>query len=245
MSGSSKPQLDCEAVRAELPALLYDEVTEDVRAAIDDHIRACATCCAELDAHRETMRLLDQWSYPAHEFHASVPWMVTSHRSRRVWWRPVLVGAAAALIAFTMLNVVGASARYSDGQLTVTLGRGGPYSPPEATELRLAEHLPAFQTVAQRTVDARMGALLEALEADLVEMGLNEDRLWRLAVQAADQRRDEDLRRFAVVIDALSRQQEGTVQRVRSFHDDMMAWRASVDAQLAETPIGLHGKEKS
>ncbi len=245
MSGSSKPKPDCEAVRAELPALLYDEVTEDARVSVEDHLRSCETCRAELTAHRETMRLLDRWSYPAHEFHPPVPWAAASHRSRRDWWRPMLVGAAAALIAFTTLGVVGVSARYADGQLTVTLGRGGQYTPPAVTELRLAEHIPAFQTVARRTVDARMGVLLDALEADLVEMGRNEDRLWSLALQAADERRNADLRRFAVVVEALSRQQEGAGQRVRHFQDDMMAWRVSVDAQLAETPLGLHGKEKS
>ena len=109
----------------------------------------------------------------------------------------------------------------------------------------LPTHLPTFHAVAQQTVDARIGVLLDALEADLAGMGRDEEHLRRLMVQAVDERRDADLRRFAVVVDTLARLQERETRRAMRFQDEIMTWRSSVDAQLAKTGGDQQTKEES
>ena len=99
MTGSSESQLDCEAVRAELAALLYDELSDDLKRSLEHHLDVCAACRAELEGHRRTMRMLDQWSLAPCASRSSIPWVAVPRRPLQGWLRPVLVGTAAALIA--------------------------------------------------------------------------------------------------------------------------------------------------
>ena len=54
----------CGRVRNELPAFLYGELAPDSHAALEQHIDACVPCREELNALRETQRLLSRWETP-------------------------------------------------------------------------------------------------------------------------------------------------------------------------------------
>ena len=244
MSGSTQSRLNCEAARVELPALLYEELTGDVKARIEDHLEACHACRAELETHRQTMRKLDEWALAHSPSRSSTPWPVPSRRRRQGWLRPVLVGAAAAVIAFAALSVLGVSVTYTDGRLVVSLGRGVDASFGESGHGR-GKHLPALQEVARDVVNSRIEELLTGLETDLLEMERSGERRRRLLVQAVDQSRDADLHRFATIMEALVTGQEQETQRVRRFQDDMMVWRNAVEEKLGGTPDEQETKEDS
>jgi hypothetical protein len=94
-------------------------------------------------------------------------------------------------------------------------------------------------------MDARLAELLEALEADLIEMGRSEERRQMLMVRAVDKRWDADLDRFAARVDALAQWQQEEARRARRFRNDMAAWRLAVDERLAETPDVESPQEES
>jgi hypothetical protein len=52
--------MNCEQVREQIPLYLYDELTADTRAALDDHVRACSACAAELAAQQRLHERLNE-----------------------------------------------------------------------------------------------------------------------------------------------------------------------------------------
>jgi len=52
--------MTCKEVREHM----LDAIDEKPVAAVDEHLRACATCAQELESMRQTMALLDEWEAP-------------------------------------------------------------------------------------------------------------------------------------------------------------------------------------
>jgi len=52
--------MNCEQVREQIPLYLYDELTADTRTALDDHVRTCSACAAELAAHQRLHERLNE-----------------------------------------------------------------------------------------------------------------------------------------------------------------------------------------
>jgi hypothetical protein len=224
--------LDCQAARDELPALLYDDLDETLRRRVEEHLDACDECRAELDGHRRTMRLLDAWSVDtAPPKDAGPP--AQSHRWRVYGWlRPVLTGAAAAVVAFAVLGVLGADLQYEDSRLTVTIGAR---LSPAINDLQRTEAIaPVVRAVAGDELDARCEALLRILDAKLVEFGRREEQRRVLFANAVDLRRDEDLRQQEALLQTLAEHVGAEALRTRHALDDIRTWIAM--GERAATP---------
>jgi hypothetical protein len=236
--------MNCETVREELAALLYDELEDTVRRRVEEHLHECEACRAELTGYRSAMHMLDEWSEverPSKSRHERV---IRAGRRGWRWVRPAVVGAAAAAIAFAVLSLLGLSVSYNEGRLLLTFGSGPDVRTGTADEA-FAEHLPALQAAVQEAMDTRIATLLEGLEADLVEIVNAEGQRQLLLVHALDQRRETDLRQFAAAVDVLVQRQEEETQRAQRFQADMMAWRTSMEDRLPQTTDKQEPKEKS
>jgi hypothetical protein len=244
MSGSSETQMNCETVREELPALLYDELEDIARHRVEEHLRECEPCRAELTGYRRAMRMLDEWSEVERPSRSRREWAVRAGRRGWRWVRPAVMGAAAAVIAFAVLSLLGLSVSYNEGRLLLTFG-SSPDIRPGAPDEAFTKHLPVLQTAVQETMDTRIATLLEGLEADLVEIVNAEGQRQLLLVHALDQRRETDLRQFAAAVDVLVQRQEEETQRAQRFQADMMAWRTSMEDRFSQTTDKQEPKEKS
>jgi hypothetical protein len=220
MKDTTDRPLDCRAARDELPALLYDDLDETLRGRIEGHLQGCDGCRAELAGHRRTMRLLDAWSVDtAPPEDAGSP--ARPHRWQLYGWlRPVLTGAAAALVVFALLGVLGADLQYENGRLTVTIGAG---LSPASHDVDRAD---AVAPVVRDELDARCEELLRILDAELAEFGRREEQRRVLLANAVDLRRDEDLRRQETLLQKLAEHMGTEAVRTRHALDDIRTWIA-------------------
>lgn len=56
--------MNCSQAREHLLDVLQDPVAQTAVVGLDDHLRACAGCAAELESLRATMALMDGWQAP-------------------------------------------------------------------------------------------------------------------------------------------------------------------------------------
>jgi anti-sigma factor RsiW len=193
-------KLDCGRVQGELASLVYGELANDARAALDRHLEGCATCRDELSAMRDTQRLLARWETPpasddprllarAIAAEARGPSRTVARRARLVRWSAILFGAAAALL-FT-LSVLGARASVADGRCELSFHLPGfsadpPSAGPQASAALPVEYAAAVRSIAADEVATRT-ASFEQNQNELLEhfAQLNREELVRLA-QAID-----------------------------------------------------------
>lgn len=215
---------DCDAVRPELPALLYQELDLDERAALERHLERCASCREELDALRETRECLSRWPAPALDedpraiareirlraggARRAPP--VAAARGRRaplVHLSAILSGAAAALLF--VLCLLGTEASYAGGRLQVSFALPG--SPPESSgPVSGAELESRLRAIAAQEVASHAATLeqdQQALFDRLVQM--NQGEFLRLS-QAVDLARAADQRAWGTRFDALTREDART-----------------------------------
>ncbi|MHC4695187.1 MAG: anti-sigma factor family protein [Planctomycetota bacterium] len=242
MTDASDKPLDCRVVRDELPALLYDDLDAELERRVEQHLQSCEACRAELEGHRRTIQLLDTWSVDS----ARLPELTAlpGWRRRRVlgWLRPVLTGAAAALVVFAVLGLLRSDVQYADGRLTVTIG--GRSSPTPSRVDDPGSIVPAVRAVARDEVDARFAALLEALEVGFVKFGELEEQRRMLLARAVDLRRDEDRRQQTAVLQALTDRLEAEAIWTHQALGDIRTWIAMND-QTPAVNDDLNRKEKS
>ncbi len=192
--------LDCESTRIELPVLLSDELDAPTKRRVEAHLATCAACRDELEGHRRTLEHLKAWTIETQIGEARK--LHSPHWRPAAWYRPALVGVAAALLAFVVLGAVGADAEWADGQLTVTLGRPrDDRSPidPAATELSA----PAIREAVERLFDERMGDLLVALEEDIADLDQRHERRRLILAGAVDKQRNTDWQRVKTAMEVL------------------------------------------
>ncbi len=208
MTEASNAPMDREAVRIELPAVLYGELDGEMGRRVEAHLDSCEACSAELDAHRRTLAMLDEWSVerppaPAGVRRASAP---QSRRTR--WARPIAIGAAAASVAFIALTLVGARAERIDGRLVLSLGRRDARFTPTGPVQRPAVLMPVVQAVARDEIEPRIEALLTVLDDELSSMTQREEARRVLLARAVDARRDSDRRRVWEALELLADRQQ-------------------------------------
>ncbi len=208
MTETSNGPMDCESVRIELPAVLYGELDGETKRRVEAHVDSCEACAAELDAHRRTLAMLDEWSVERPPASAGVR-TASAPKSRRTRWaRSIAIGAAAASVAFIALTLVGARAERIDGQLVLSLGRRDARFTSTGPALRPAVFLPVVQAVARDEIESRIEALLTVLDDELSSMTQREEMRRVLLVRAVDARRDSDRRRVWEALDLLAGRQE-------------------------------------
>ncbi|UCE59959.1 MAG: zf-HC2 domain-containing protein [Phycisphaerales bacterium] len=219
MKNDNTKQVDCQTVREELPTLLYDELDGESRQLIEQHVEACQQCRDELEGFRRTLRLLDSWSVEAPE--TAEPFKTHSSVESRlpIRLRPVLVGAAAAVIVFAILGWVGTDWQYADGQLVVTLGRGSMSASYLGQDLNTA--VPMLRAVAREEADIRCNSLLTVIQENLVEFERQQEERRLALVGAVDVRRDEDWRHQMVMFQALAGGLEREVRYTNRALDDL------------------------
>lgn len=217
MTNDLNAPIDCEAVRDEMPGLLYDDIDPGARSVVEEHLAQCAACRAELEADRATLRCLDEWSVESPPAAGISSFSIQTSR-RLGWLRPVLVGAVAAAVAFAALGAIGADARYGDGALILTIGRamaesddGRPFS----------NGLNAARAVTREELDERLSRIAEALAIDLEDLGRRQERRRVVLAQVVDVELDRDWRRQARLVEILVARYESESQWTRDAFDEM------------------------
>ncbi len=206
--------LDCESTRLELPLLLSDELDPPTKRQVEAHLTACTACRDELAGHRRTLRHLQAWTVetPAGEMHK----LPTPRRRPSAWFRPAMVGVAAALLAFVVLGAIGADAKWAAGQLTLTLGR--PTDDQSRSEPATAEMwAPAIREAVDELFDDRMAELLVALEEDLANFDQRHEQRRLILAGAVDQQRNTDWQRVKTAMEVLFVRQDAMTHWMTEF----------------------------
>lgn len=220
MTETSNAPMDCEAVRLELPALLYGELDGETKRRVESHVDSCEACAAESDAHRRTLAMLDEWSVERPPAPAGVRTASAPESRRYRWARSIAIGAAAASVAFIALSLVGARAERIDGQLVLSLGRRDARFTPTGPALRPAVFMPVVQAVARDEIEPRIEALLTVLDDELSLMTQREEARRVLLARAVDARRDSDRRRVWEALELLADRQEQLLTAVAYRGED-------------------------
>ncbi len=206
--------LDCESTRLELPLLLGGELDPPTKRQVEAHLTTCAACRDELEGHRRTLRHLRAWTVetPAGETRK----LISPRRRSAAWFRPVMVGVAAALLAFVVLGAIGADAKWADGQLTLTLGR--PTDDQSRSEPATAEMwAPAIREAVDELFDDRMAELLVALEEDLANFDQRHEQRRLILAGAVDRQRNTDWQRVKTAMEVLFVRQDAMTHWMTEF----------------------------
>jgi hypothetical protein len=204
--------MNCDEVRGELPGLLYGELDAETRAAVERHLDSCPACRAEREAHQQTASLLDRWPEPEPPMMPPIlatppPAIVGGPGPSRVYrlLAPLAIGAAAAAVLFGVFVLFCADARYSDGQLTVTFGRGSPAEDRPATPVWDDETALQVRDLARAECDSRIEWLLGLLGEELHELNVRHERNQVMLARAVDQQRERDRRMQTAALESLAR----------------------------------------
>ncbi len=161
----------------QLVAFLYDELGEEARRRVAEHLRICAACADEVTGLTHVREELAAWAPPDADLgYTIVPTAGTADRAPQVlrparWWAPSSVpawarAAAAVLVLAAGLSLANLQVRYGAEGLVVTTGWMAPAAP-AATSATIAT-APASTTAVPAPV-ADWRPALAALEASLRE----------------------------------------------------------------------------
>jgi hypothetical protein len=142
-----------------LVAYLYDEIDGISRRRIDDHLRVCPACAAEVQALSGVRQELAQWTPPDAELGFTIvqpgpPPPALAPASGGRWWTSARVpawaqAAAAVLVLAAGLSIANLQIRYGGDGLVITTGwmtpsSSAPAAPPAAARASGAEWQPAM-----------------------------------------------------------------------------------------------------
>ncbi len=200
----------CDEVRQEIAALLYGELEAEMRAAVERHLDGCPSCRAEHAQQRQTMALLDHWLEPAlpESPVAGVTKPEPAFPGRmRVFrlLRPLAYGAAAAVVLFGLLILLGAEARYRDGQITLTLGRGAPQADRHLDLLSDTQGAVQVRRLAGEECDQRIEELVGLLAEEFAELNRRQEQRQVLLARALDVQRARDRDTQMAALEVLAR----------------------------------------
>ncbi|MGE0462418.1 MAG: anti-sigma factor [Vicinamibacterales bacterium] len=161
----------------QLVAFLYDELGEDARRRVAEHLRICAACADEVAGLTHVREELAAWAPPAADLGFTiVPTARTADRPPQVrrparWWAPSSApawarAAAAVLVLAAGLSIANLQVRYGAEGFVITTGWMAPATPPPTTAAVAAT--PA-STAAAPAASADWRPALAALEASLRE----------------------------------------------------------------------------
>jgi len=223
--------MDCNDVRREMPAYLYDELNGALRGELEAHLEGCPACRKHFEESREPLKLLDAWTTPGRPPDERIAALLVEYadarhrrgRTRGLW--TILGSAAAAVLVFALLAFLHAEAEVANGRVRLSFGtRPEPPTPGLPARLDDSALRPLMQTVALNTVDDRLQSLAEALAEVLAERDrVEEGRLVRLA-RAIEMRRDQDVHELGRLLDAFGRNVYLESRRTREAVEASFTW---------------------
>lgn len=122
--------MNCNDVREHLACYLYEELPDETRIRVDQHLETCAACAREVASLRGTVRALDAWKVPGlgpSEEDASRRVRADAPARHGTWLyllRAAAVGAAAAIVMFAVLVYTQARIERRDGNLMIAFHEG-------------------------------------------------------------------------------------------------------------------------
>jgi hypothetical protein len=223
--------MDCNDVRRETPAYLYDELKGADRARLEEHLEGCRVCREHVDGNRTPLKLLDAWPSPGQPADERIAALLVEYadarhrggRTRRLW--TVLASAAAAVLVFGLLAFLHAEAEVTSGRVRLSFGaRPETSAPVVPTRFDESELRPLVHRVAVNTVDDRLQALAEALAELLADRDrVEEARLVRLA-RAFEARRDQDVHQLGRLMEEFSQGVYLESRRTREAVEASFTW---------------------
>jgi hypothetical protein len=217
--------------KEQLVAYLYDDLNELTRRRIDEHLRVCAICTAEVGALMAVRQELAGWAPPEAELGFSIVPRVTDHRSAAApvlgpshgWHLPDVPAwaqaAAAVLVMAAGLAIANLQVRYNADGLVVTTGwMTGKQAAPAAA--------PSAPTPTSADGDWRPA--LAALQSTLREE-IRAARTTAAPVNASNSKGAElPMQRVAQLIEeSEQRQQRQLALRLTQFNRDLEVQRRS------------------
>ena len=213
--------MNCSDARGEFVSLLYGELDEASRASLERHLDSCSSCRDECDANRRTLKLLDRWDAPTTLSSGARREPPIARRRRFV--TPVLVGVAAAILAFVGLTVFAADARIERGRVTLSWRMPGAATPDDDRELVDRDQL-------ERTLIPIVSAIVD------VDRRSTEGSM--AVMRELEKRRRDDLERCESALRAVLRESAVNATATRRALDDVVLWTASYPPRAVDDAAG-------
>ncbi|MBN2163735.1 MAG: von Willebrand factor type A domain-containing protein [Pontiellaceae bacterium] len=154
----------CRQFEKQLVAYLHGELPEEQGRILQEHLNGCAACAAELEAHRQTVELLDAALVDAPAPATLSPWYAVQRRSRayengtgNFWFSPQLKGALAAGAIFALFIVLSGSVvvikllpQEAPAPVVVTFQAGDPDEPEVAVRAPIPVKRPVHSELPDR-----------------------------------------------------------------------------------------------
>ncbi len=246
---SNHDALNCSAARAELASLLYDDIADATRARLEAHLKTCSDCQAELANHQSTLSLLDGWDVntdlsplpelvlPDSQTESAPPAPLPFKQiSRLARWRPILVGATAALVIFGCLALLGTNVEFQDGQMVVTVGNRELEQPTDNWPGDPKILLASLQSATRAETEGRIDTLLDSIENYLADRRSEEELRYQTLLRAVDIQRERDRQEQSALMQAMAQlihdtdhQTQGALQEIRTQFEQQPEDTASFD----------------
>ena len=200
--------MNCEENRQRLIEYVYEELTDEARGVVTAHLNVCGECRTEYESLRRTVARLDAWSpieAPSNAaFLARAATARPSRPTRLRRLRPWLVGMAAGLVFFAGLVALAAEVRVGDGRLVLAFGAGD-HSTMD----------PAFRPLLETAVAQETSFVVAAVEGQLQQWLVDQDRRHHELIRAIERGRAEDLERVARALFAVIHETAEEDRRMR------------------------------
>jgi len=131
--------VNCNDVRERLVNLLYDELEAAERTEVKRHLDACGGCAEEIASLRGTLAALDAWDLPSGNAANARP--PSRFKARLGPLQAVAVGAAAAMVVFSILTYTATRIERRDGVFSVVFGGKRPMIDDADSRLSSSEFL--------------------------------------------------------------------------------------------------------
>jgi len=228
--------------KATLVAYLYDEIDAPDRLQVDDHLRQCAACAAEVGALSSVRRELTQWAPPHAELGftiiqrgAAPPPPAATVLYPAQWWNtvPVWVQAVAAVLVLAVsAAIANVQVRSGPEGIVVSTGWLAPAAPPAAAS-----------EPATTTVDDQWRPALIALEQQLRDEIRATRETGVVRVASRSEVDDATLRRIRGLLEASeTKQNRELALRMTQLASDINVQRRA-DLLRVEQAIGHTGVE--
>lgn len=161
----------------QLVAFLYDEIDPVSRRRVEEHLRVCTTCAAEIRQFGEVRHALAEWQPPDTVLDVAIPVAEEGTlpkgevvRPARWWAAPAIPAwaqaAAAVLVLAAGLAIANLQVRYDQSGLVVTTGWMTP-APPAAAPSATAAAIPVSAPAASEEWRTAMASLERELRGEI------------------------------------------------------------------------------
>jgi putative zinc finger protein len=169
------PTLNACGEQEHLVGYLYDEVTPDERARVEEHLMSCMECRAAFDGMRDVRAQLATWQLPEEAGIGSGTPRSVARTARgaagglqaggrghtRPWWAPGALAAAAVILLAVAASIANLEIRYGRDGISIRTGRAQPAPAVQATAAQAPSQLSEGARVEAQPVSAEDLAALE------------------------------------------------------------------------------------